>query len=175
MGVSLRDLITQNLETMTTQELLEIKLDDSGQWSKAALDAAREILQERRRADLLSYLTAQSEVWEAYKNRMTDSAALSAPGIDKSKKVDTISRIWTLTKGLVVGRVKQYPSVRLGLTIAAGVFLGLLAMRVASRVFSYLEDQELLPTVAICAVITVLAVGIFMAFRRFRPHSRAGR
>ncbi|HVW78506.1 MAG TPA: hypothetical protein VHB45_12895 [Alloacidobacterium sp.] len=69
--------------------------------------------------------------------------------------------------------LKNYPHVQLSLAIAAGVFGGLLALRIVSSIYSALSDNSLLLPVALTAgIICFIAAAIYGIRLIWRKHPR---
>ena len=58
---------------------------------------------------------------------------------------------------------------KLTLTIGGGVFLGLLAMRIASGAYRFADDRDLLPVATVSLAVLAAALLLFLAWRRVYP------
>lgn len=128
-----------SLRMMSTAELLRISMGyKREQWSFDALGAIREIIQERSKnlpdfIEAVAEVRAEVDAEEARRNGKLEAAAARR---ERGLKLAA----WPKHKMVAVRSLARVPSIRLALTIAAGVFLGLLAMRIATVLFRFFAN-----------------------------------
>ncbi len=123
----------------------------SGRWTLNALDAVREILGERP-------LTEKIEAFAQVESSLTQKD-------DSRKGADYKTGAALRRIKAEIGNIKPPPSVRLGLTIAAGVLGGLLAYRLLASALTWLtlgwdavtEQQQAMLRVAMLALLCAAA------------------
>lgn len=119
------------LRAKSTAELLAISMGyDRREWAFEALGVIQEILKERSR-DLPEFVEAVAEVKAATdlsEATRAKKVAAAAARANRGSRLGT----WLRQK---LTTLKLSPTLRLSLTIAAGVFLGLLAMRIATAIY----------------------------------------